>query len=267
MHLADDAVFDMLARSFVTVSRAFGLRRLVAGEVPGLRYAALGGSIAGFNRLMVTAMDPRTATEDLEGALLALDHFPVLSAWVPPQASPPDLVRRLEAHGFVLDHELVPAMAADISILPELEPAPGVTWRFAAPGNDAELVTDVMVAGFEMPPDLRPFIGEVMVGALAEPDTALRIVLAERDGVPLSTALGGVVDNVVVIYNVATVPEARGRGLGRLVTLAALHDARARGAGAAVLESSEMGYGLYGGLGFQDVGRYRLLVRVRSAAT
>ena len=75
---------------------------------------------------------------------------------------------------------------------------------------------------------------------------------------------GGTSFDALYVNVVATLPEARGRGLGRLVTLAALRDARERGAGAAVLESSQMGYALYGRLGFQDVGRYRLLVRARS---
>jgi ribosomal protein S18 acetylase RimI-like enzyme len=62
---------------------------------------------------------------------------------------------------------------------------------------------------------------------------------------------------VAGIYNVCTVPEARGRGIGRAVTAAALEDAVARGLRLAVLGSSELGYPVYRRLGFRDVSRLR----------
>ena len=266
MHLSDAAVFDALSRSFLVTACAFQSRHLVHGEAPGLRYAAIGGTIAGFNRLMATELDERTADADVATALTALEQFPVLSAWIPPHVRPADLAERFAARGFVADDELVPAMAADLGALPQLDDLPGVTWRIAGPGSDVGVVADLMIAGFEMPPDLRPFLVDVMAGTIGNPEVPARTVIAELDGEPASTALTAVSDGVAVIYNVATVPEARGRGLGRLVTVAVLQEAHALGAGAAVLESSHMGYGLYGRLGFQDVGRYRLLVRVRSTS-
>ena len=62
---------------------------------------------------------------------------------------------------------------------------------------------------------------------------------------------------VAGIYNVCTVPEARGRGIGGAVTGAALREAASRGLRLAVLGSSEMGYPVYRRLGFHDVSRLR----------
>ena len=88
-------------------------------------------------------------------------------------------------------------------------------------------------------------------------DIPLRDWIALLDGVPVAAAALFVAAGVAGIYNVATVPEARGRGIGRAVTTAALVEAVARGQHTAVLGSSEMGYPVYRRLGFRDVSRLR----------
>jgi ribosomal protein S18 acetylase RimI-like enzyme len=62
---------------------------------------------------------------------------------------------------------------------------------------------------------------------------------------------------VAGIYNVTTVPEARGRGLGRAVTAEAIAEGVRRGRRLAVLGSSEMGLPVYRRLGFREVSRLR----------
>ena len=59
------------------------------------------------------------------------------------------------------------------------------------------------------------------------------------------------------VYNVATVQEARGRGIGRAVTATVLAEAVARGHRLAVLGSSDLGYPVYHRLGFREVSRLR----------
>ena len=67
--------------------------------------------------------------------------------------------------------------------------------------------------------------------------------------------------DVLGVFNVATVPGARGRGVGRAVTLAALRDGAAAGCRMAVLQASEMGHPVYERLGFRDFGAYDIYVR------
>lgn len=63
-------------------------------------------------------------------------------------------------------------------------------------------------------------------------------------------------DDVVLSF-VATVPEARGRGLASAVTVAALHDAAGRGLRGAVLQATPAAERLYARLGFVPVGAWQ----------
>jgi GNAT superfamily N-acetyltransferase len=59
---------------------------------------------------------------------------------------------------------------------------------------------------------------------------------------------------VAGIFNVGVLPEARGRGIGAAVTLAALRFARELGCRHALLNSTEMGEKTYRRLGFESIG-------------
>ena len=93
------------------------------------------------------------------------------------------------------------------------------------------------------------------------PDVPLRDWIAFLDGVPVAAAALFVGAGVAGIYNVATVPEARVRGIARAITAAALAEAVRRGQRTAVLGSSELGYAVYRRLGFRDVWRMRSYAR------
>jgi ribosomal protein S18 acetylase RimI-like enzyme len=69
-----------------------------------------------------------------------------------------------------------------------------------------------------------------------------------------------ILDGVVGIYNVATLPADRRRGDGGAVTSAAMADAAARGATAAILESSASGRSMYERLGFREIGSVTILL-------
>jgi len=68
----------------------------------------------------------------------------------------------------------------------------------------------------------------------------------------------GVAEGVAAVYGVGTLMSYRGRGLGRAVTLAVLHVAARRGCDLAFLNPSDLGYGVYRSLGFEDVPGWRV---------
>jgi ribosomal protein S18 acetylase RimI-like enzyme len=256
------SVFDALARCFLATARGFDHPDLVAGERPGFIYAAIGSQIGPFNRLMFGRAGAAPTTLEVDGPLAELEGFPTLTAWIPTVGDWTALEAHLAARGFVADDEL-PAMMAPLDALPEPVVPAGATWSMAAGPAGLAGVVEALCAGFGIPDDLRSFIAGVVDGIGRSPDGPLRQFLAVVDGRPAATALGVLCGETLAVYNVATIPDFRGRGLGRLVTLAAMRDGAVRGARTAVLESSEDGYSVYERLGFREVGRYRVLGRRR----
>jgi len=78
-----------------------------------------------------------------------------------------------------------------------------------------------------------------------------RHYLGWLDGEPVATATVYLAAGVAGVYFVMTVPEARRRGIGAAITLAALQEARDSGSTHAVLGSSPAGRTVYESLGFR----------------
>lgn len=82
--------------------------------------------------------------------------------------------------------------------------------------------------------------------------------LASIDGRPAGISMTIVSHGVAGIYWVGCTAEARGLGLGRAMTAAALNAGLEMGAESASLQASPMGESLYGKMGFETVFDYRL---------
>lgn len=76
------------------------------------------------------------------------------------------------------------------------------------------------------------------------------------DGEVVASSCGILHDSSVTVFNVATLPEHRGRGYGGAMTMAAVFDGGEKGCDAAFLQSSAMGFGVYRRLGFETVVEY-----------
>ena len=76
------------------------------------------------------------------------------------------------------------------------------------------------------------------------------------EGVPVATAATVVSHGVIGLYNVATIPEARGRGFAEAITRHAIADARrVSGLERIVLQSTAAGLRMYKRLGFREISR------------
>jgi ribosomal protein S18 acetylase RimI-like enzyme len=172
--------------------------------------------------------------------------------WLPPSAGPEDMGDRLEANGWSLQ-ESMPWMARPLDD-PLAEPgavAGLVVRRVRSPADQAAWL-EVMRSGFGLPDPIAR--GLDRLSSAAGTDGVWLRYVAFLDGMPAGSAGLNRAGAVPGLYNVATVPGARRRGVATAVTLAALRDARAGGATMAVLGTTEMGRGIYERLGFRPVG-------------
>jgi GNAT superfamily N-acetyltransferase len=78
--------------------------------------------------------------------------------------------------------------------------------------------------------------------------------LARIDGRGVATLTTTHVDDVVLVFNVATLPQARRRGIAGNLVIAALHDAAAAGCTKAALTATHEARHLYEELGFRTCG-------------
>lgn len=169
--------------------------------------------------------------------------------WTGPGTRPEDLGERLKARGFVWEGPL-PGMAVELGHLKQGPAAPqGLTVERVTSAEGIREWTQACALGFGLPDFVRDAFGEMM--SHADP-SATQAYVARLDGQAVASSLMLLAAGVAGIYNVATVPAARRKGIGAAVTLAPLLQAREQGYKVGILHSSEMGASVYKSLGFRE---------------
>ncbi|MGH3144696.1 MAG: GNAT family N-acetyltransferase [Rubrobacter sp.] len=165
---------------------------------------------------------------------------------------PSDLGERLVARGFEYGGDDV-GMAADLSALPEDVPTPeGFLVERVRDEEGLAAWVRTLGSGFGEGPVEAEWVGETYRRLGFDDEGPLRHYLGRLDGEPVATATLFFGAGVAGVYFVFTVEHARRRGIGAAITLAALREARELGYTTGVLGSSEMGYSVYRGLGFEE---------------
>ena len=142
-------------------------------------------------------------------------------------------------------------MAADLLALHEDLPIPSHLTIERVDGTEAlEKWAYASIIGFGLPETYVDAWFDLFTGLEFHPQ--LRNYIGMLDGEPVSTTELFLAAGVAGIYVVTTVPNARRRGIGAGLTLAALREARAMGYRIGILHSSSMGLGVYRRLGFQE---------------
>lgn len=174
--------------------------------------------------------------------------------WLTPNTRSTDLEGVLVERGLAAD-ESNNAMSLDLraAALDE-KPGPGVTIEPMSEANTNEL-TLAMLDGFGMPRDLTaPFL--TFLNAPTSARVSLHSVLARLDGEPVGAGSVVVSDRTVAgLYNIAVLEGARGRGVGRAVTVELMRIGVAQGCTESILHASTMGEPVYAKLGFRTVGQ------------
>lgn len=172
------------------------------------------------------------------------------TVWVPEDDE--DSARLLESAG----HHLDAAPRAMVLDLAELDPTgpTDLDWTSQGSLQDVKRINDAAYGYAD-----RTFAR----GIGDPPDGAWRIHTARLEGRPASVLTTTDVDGDCGVWWVATVPEARGRGLARKLLRATLDEAKQRGGETSTLQATKMGYPVYERLGYRDIGAFQMWERRR----
>lgn len=194
----------------------------------------------------------------VDGALEPYRRRDVPVTWlVHPTSSPDDLRARLKerglAHAETLDGMAAPIAALAPPALPDdvtVERADAsraapfielVSWRYGLDRDDAGRLAEIYQAN-----------------RFCEPGSPNQAWVARVGGQAVAKVVLHVDGDTAGLYGLATLPEARGRGLAAALTLLAYDEARRMGATIAILHSTPMAVGLYRKLGFEHVADFEI---------
>jgi GNAT superfamily N-acetyltransferase len=161
------------------------------------------------------------------------------TVWIP--ASDEVAKAGLEAAGHVLD-ATPRAMGIELTDLRVPETDPELEIRHE---TDMEAVRWINEVAYGYPPGDFPPMAPM-------PDT--EVYLAQLDGETVCTALLWEPGDDVEVTFIATLPEARGRGISGRLLAHALERARERGMEGSTLIATKLGYPVYEKLGYREVG-------------
>lgn len=231
-------------------------------EDPDLRWCITPGvPFPLFNHVYQTNL-PEEGLDDRIREVLqnyAAHQVPVMWS-VGPFSSPADLGSHLEAYGLAHTDD-TPGMAVDLQALNEDIPWPaGLVVEQVSDPETLKQYIEVARIGFEMPEFVTEPFFEVLTAVSLTEESSWRNYVGRLDGEIVATSSLATTAGVAGIYNVATLPEARRKGLGAVMTLAALRDAQDLGYRIGVLQSSAMGFNVYRRLGFEQYSNYSIYV-------
>jgi GNAT superfamily N-acetyltransferase len=208
---------------------------------------ATGLPIGIFNGCIVTAPAP---AEDVEVAVRWVDgHEVPYRLWIHEELIGP-LVQATRRWGMDQDPWTAPEMVLeDLAEPPSLPP--GVTVRAVSDAKSLDVYRGVFVEG-----GMSEDVARRLFAASFAADPDVELVVAYLDDCPVGTSLAIRTGDVAGVYAVGTLPDARRRGIGTAATWAAIAASRAWGCREIVLQSSEMGFPMYGQMGFRTVVSY-----------
>ena len=256
---------DLTARMDASLAAYWGSYGLAEGslsrQLPGAHFVYTPIPLYLFNSVVLTGQDPVAidATLGAAAACIAEKRVPVL--WrLSPSAVSKAVRARLEAAG-LKRHGREPAMLASMTALPPVPPVDGL--RIASvegrPGRHdwASLTCDA----FELAPAVRSAMSRCEAAIPEAAYAHQACFTGYLDGRPVAVSALVMAGGLAGIYAVATLPEARRRGVGTAMTLHAMAEGRRRGASMAVLQATDFGRPVYERIGFSVAFDYDLYLQ------
>jgi len=204
-------------------------------------------------------LGPRFTAENVSTRVdSAMAHFKKMRVpmrWLlGPSSSPPNLGELLSEQG-MKEGWAIPGMALDLKTV-DREPLPeGVEIQEATDAESLRTCGDTLAEGFEFRDEVERGVSDAVMSYGMS--STRRWFLGFLNGKAVSVSLLVLHDDFAGVYCVATVPEARGKGLGFAITREPLLVAKTEGYDVAVLEASSMGFPVYKRIGFKQLCEFR----------
>lgn len=256
---------NLIARMDASLAAYWGAYALAEGsqleEFPGASFFYTPIPFSLFNTVILTGQDPASIDAAFSSAAncIAGQGRPVL--WRLSLTAASDGVRaQLEQHG-LQPQGRDPAMLADLSELPPLPQIDGLKIETVEGRSGRYDWAWLTCDAFELGPDVRKAMSDCEA-AIPESEFASQPrYIGYLDGKPVAVSSLVMAADLAGVYAVATLPEARNRGIGTVMSLHAMGEGKMRGAKSAVLQATEMGKPVYENIGFSTVYEYELYLQ------
>jgi ribosomal protein S18 acetylase RimI-like enzyme len=206
--------------------------------------------IALFNRILKTNLSTEEIDQKIQETIEYFESKSLPFVWqVDPQSRPHDLADRLEKAGLVRSDGTGMAIEIENMVVPQ-EPERFRYERVTSP-KQVEEYAKLLPKAYGMPEFGWDFFTGLFtkIGVIED----FQHYIGYLDDVPVSTSSILYAVGVAGLYNVATLPEARGNRVGSVMSAVPFADAADRGYKIGILHSSKMGYNVYKRLGFQEI--------------
>lgn len=214
-----------------------------------------------FNTVILTGQDRAAINAAFNKAedWVASEGRPVL--WrVSATAGSAEIRSLLERLG-LQPHGRDPAMLADLSALSPMPEIVGFKIKAVQGGAERRDWAWLTCNAFELDADVRAAMSDCEAGIPERLHGDQPRYIGYLDGRAIAVSSLVMAAGLAGVYAVATLPEARTRGIGTAMTLHAMAEGKRRGAESAVLQATEMGKPVYEKIGFSTIFDYDLYLQ------
>jgi ribosomal protein S18 acetylase RimI-like enzyme len=210
--------------------------------------------------LRFTVDRERDGEQQVDAVLAEYRRRGVPVTWiVHPSTRPTGLAALLAARG-LRDAEPIDGMIARLDRVDTRCTTPLDVTIEPVDGDNLDMFVDLVCVRYGLDTEGRAAVTAMARAAgIGEEGSATQSWIARRGDTALAKATIHADGDCVGLYGVATRPDARGRGLARAVTAAALDAARTAGQQLGVLHSTPMAVGLYRSIGFEHAADFALV--------
>lgn len=235
------------------IEKSLSFPRALRGEIhgPDPLWFVTGSALPHYNGVVRATFAPETVREGIEAVMKPFEEKGLpLTWWVGPLTAPHDLGTQLQAQGLTHNRDMI-GMAANLSALAEV-PVLASNVTFEPVCNRGQLASwyEVFLKGF--PTSFDQAYLDALAALSLGPDPAWFHYLGRLDGRVVTISSLFVGGGSAGLYNLATLPEARGLGLGAWMTQETFRQAHLMGYTIGTLQTTyPNALRLYHRLGFE----------------